>query len=174
MRLRCGPQSKTLSRLSGPPTCPPGFGLRQSSGALVTGLRWTTGEAMFRLRVSRRETPGKGENGGWPMTDVCSNRRSFTQVTLTAHFATLPRGMLVPAKSQRRPNQDDRRLPRRTYELSLSQFICYLACTLPPQFCTETEKLSACPCAMLTQHAGISRSVEAACHNPSYGRRTTR
>jgi hypothetical protein len=56
------PQSKTLSRLSGPPPCPPGFGLRQSSGALATGLRWTTGEALFRFRGSKRRKAGRTPN----------------------------------------------------------------------------------------------------------------
>jgi hypothetical protein len=43
-------------RPSDPATCPPGFGLRQSSGALVTDSRWTTGEACSRSGLQARIT----------------------------------------------------------------------------------------------------------------------
>jgi hypothetical protein len=76
------PQSKTLSRVSGPPTCPPCFGLRQSSGAWVTDSRWTTGDALFRFRSSKREIP-LGRN----LSPRCADR----EFSCGAQMVKLPR-----------------------------------------------------------------------------------
>ena len=53
------------------------------------------------------------------MTDVYSNRRSIITGHAYHTLRTFTVSVFVAAKSQRRPKRYDRRLPRRTYDLTL-------------------------------------------------------
>src|SRR5688500_7112565 len=92
------------------------------------------------------------------MTDVCSNRRSVTQDTLTAWHHPIVRRMLVPAKSLRRPLQTNGRRFPRTYELSLFTVHLRPSMHIASADLRGNRESPFYFCAGLTQGAGISRN----------------